>query len=96
MQETWVQSLGQEDPLEEEMATHSSILAGITSWTEEPGISESWAQLKRFSTAHSTFQFKWNRGCVGNPVEKDSELWSVEMKTVISNVCHGERIVETN
>ena len=37
MQETWVQSLGQEDPLEKEMATHSSILAGETPWTEEPG-----------------------------------------------------------
>ena len=37
MQETWVQSLGQEDPLEEEMATYSSILAWKISWTEEPG-----------------------------------------------------------
>ena len=37
MQETWVQSLGQEDPLEKEMATHSSILAWEISWTEEPG-----------------------------------------------------------
>ena len=36
MQETWVQSLGQEDPLEEEMATHSSILAWEIPWTEEP------------------------------------------------------------
>ena len=36
-QETWVQSLGQEDPLEEKMATHSSILAWIIPWTEEPG-----------------------------------------------------------
>ena len=35
--ETWVQSLGQEDPLEEEMATHSSILAWKIPWTEEPG-----------------------------------------------------------
>ena len=35
-QETWVQSLGMEDPLEEEMATHSCILARIISWTEEP------------------------------------------------------------
>ena len=32
----WVQSLGQEDPLEEEMATHSSILAWKVPWTEEP------------------------------------------------------------
>ena len=37
MQETWVQSLGQEDPLEKEMATHSSILAWRIPWTEEPG-----------------------------------------------------------
>ena len=36
-QETWVQSLGQKDPLEEEMATHSSILAWKIPWTEEPG-----------------------------------------------------------
>ena len=37
MQETWVRSLGQEGPLEKEMATHSSILAWRISWTEEPG-----------------------------------------------------------
>ena len=35
MWETWVQSLGQEDPLEKEMATHSSILAWKIPWTEE-------------------------------------------------------------
>ena len=37
MQETWVQSLDQEDPLEEEMETHSSILSWRIPWTEEPG-----------------------------------------------------------
>ena len=37
MQETPVQFLGQEDPLEEEMATHTSILAWRIPWTEEPG-----------------------------------------------------------
>ena len=37
MQETKVRSLGQEDPLEEGMATHSSILARRIQWTEEPG-----------------------------------------------------------
>ena len=37
MQETWVQSLGWEDPLEKEMATQSSILAWNIPWTEEPG-----------------------------------------------------------
>ena len=37
MRETWVQSLGPEDSLEKEMATHSSILAWRIPWTEEPG-----------------------------------------------------------
>ena len=37
MQETWVPSLGQEDPLEKEMAIHSSILAWRIPWPEEPG-----------------------------------------------------------
>ena len=37
MQETQVQSLGQEDPLEKEMATHSSVLTWQIPWTEEPG-----------------------------------------------------------
>ena len=37
MQEAQVQSLGREDPLKKEMATHSSILAWRTPWTEEPG-----------------------------------------------------------
>ena len=35
--ETWVQSLGQEDPLEKGMATHSSVLAWEIPWTKEPG-----------------------------------------------------------
>ena len=37
MWETWVRLLGREDPLEKEMATHSSILTGRIPWTEEPG-----------------------------------------------------------
>ena len=37
MRETWVRSLGWEDPLEKEMATHSSILAWGIPWTQEPG-----------------------------------------------------------
>ena len=37
MQETWLRSLGQEDPLEEERATHFSILAWKILWAEEPG-----------------------------------------------------------
>jgi len=42
MWETWVRSLGWEDPLEEDMATHSSILAWRIPWTEEPGSLHPW------------------------------------------------------
>ena len=51
MQETWVRSLGWEDLLEEEMATHSGILAWEIPWTEKPGglqsmgLQKSWTQL---------------------------------------------------
>ena len=41
MQDTWVQSLGQEDPLEKEMATHSSTLAWKIPWAEELGMLQS-------------------------------------------------------
>jgi len=44
-QEMWVRSLGQEDPLEKEMETHSSILAWRIPWTEEPGgLQPMWSQ----------------------------------------------------
>ena len=45
MQETWVRSLGQEDPLEKEIATHSSILAWRIPWREEPGRLQSMGSL---------------------------------------------------
>ena len=41
MRETWIQSLGQEDPLEKEMATHSSTLAWKIPWTEKAGTLQS-------------------------------------------------------
>jgi len=46
MQETWVQSLDQEDPLEEGMATHSSIFAWRILWTEEPGRLSPWGSQR--------------------------------------------------
>ena len=51
MQEMWVRSLGQEDPLEEEMATHSSILAYKILWTEEPGRLQSMGVEKESNTS---------------------------------------------
>ena len=58
MQETWVRSPGQEDPLEKGMATHSSILAWRIPWTEEPGGLQSIGSQRighdRSDLAHST------------------------------------------
>ena len=46
MQETWIRSLGQDDPLEKKMATHSSILAWEILWTEEHGWLQSMGQKR--------------------------------------------------
>ena len=55
MQETWVRSLGQEDPLEKEVATHSGILAWEIPWTEEPGrLQSTGLQRVRHSLATAT------------------------------------------
>ena len=59
MQETWVSSLGWEDPLEKAMAPHSSTLAWKTPWMEEPcrlqsmGVAESRTQLRDFTATLS-------------------------------------------
>ena len=50
MQETWVRSLGQEDPLEKEMVPHSGILAWKIPWTEEPGGLQSTGLQKELDT----------------------------------------------
>ena len=63
MWEIWVRSLGQEDPLEKEMATHSGTLAWKIPWTEEPGrlqsmALQSWTQLSNFTSLHSAYKLK--------------------------------------
>ena len=55
MQEMWVLSLGQEDSLEEEMATHSSIFAWKISWAEEPKGYISWGHKKSDMTEHTAY-----------------------------------------
>jgi len=58
MQETWVPTLGQEDPLEKEMANQSSILAWKIPWTEEPGgLQSTGSQRVRHDWATSPFTF---------------------------------------
>ena len=50
VQETWIRSLGQEDPLEKEVATHSSTLAWKIPWMEEPGGLQSMGSQRYFSS----------------------------------------------
>ena len=61
MQETWAQSLGWEDPLEKEMATHSSILAWKIPWTEEPEGYSPWGHKRvGHDLATKQQQQSWN------------------------------------
>ena len=77
-QGTRVQSLGQEDSLEEEMATHSRILAWEIPWTEEPGglqsmgVGKNWTQL-------SYFHFNFSRCALSHSVVSDCwrSKWAV-------------------
>ena len=64
MQETWVQSLGRKDPLEKEMATHSSILAWEIPWTEEPGRLQS---------------VEWQRGRHNSGTKQQQQRWAVTL-----------------
>ena len=57
MQETWVRSLGWEDPLEKEMAIHSNILAWRVSWMEEPGGLQSTGRKESDTTERLHFTY---------------------------------------
>ena len=65
MQGTWIQSLGQEDPLEKEMATHFSTLAWKIPWMEEPGrllvhgVVKSQTRLSDFTSLHNACWLPW-------------------------------------
>ena len=99
MQETWVKSLGLEDPLEWEMATHSSILAWEIPWTEEPGRlhvygvarSRTWLSAHTHTylcPRHSAFVFKVGKSgyCIMQHPSLNSLSWS-------SLCCSGQILV---
>ena len=65
-QETWVRSLGQEDPLEKEMATHSSILAWKIPWTEKPGRLQSVGSQRVRHDWVTSLSLSWGQGVVLN------------------------------
>ena len=90
MQETWVQSLGQEDPLEKEIATHSSILAWRIPWTEEPDELQSMG-LQRVghnwvTNAFTSFHFRFLEG----------EAWRWGRGAERENWRHGQHTLATS
>ena len=81
MQETQVQSLGREDPLEKGMATHSSILAWRSLWTEEPGGLQSMgSQRIRYNWATNTFT-------LSKSLEKYHKVLSFSFSVPLPGLC---------
>ena len=96
MRETWVQSLGWEDPLEKEMATHSSTLAWKIPWTEEPGrlqsmgsqrVRHDWAtslSLSRCSNGFSSGHiWMWELDCEESWVLNNWRFWTVLLEKTL-------------
>ena len=77
MQETWVQSLSWEDPLEKEIATHSSILIWGIPWTEEPGGLQSMGSQK----SQTTWQL--SNVPISQKMEKGSAVGQSNSSTII-------------
>ena len=73
MWETWVRSLGREDPLEKEMATHSSILAWKIPWTEEP----CWPQSMGLQRVRHDFTFHFHQ-----VILKHHQLGMIDLKVL--------------
>ena len=86
-QETWVWSLGQEDPLEEGTATPSSVLAWSISWTEEPGGLQSMG-LRRVRTEETENAHSWARDVTGA-----TELWALVTSYVLGDFPSNLRIL---
>ena len=76
MWETWVQSLGQEDPLEKEMATHSSTLAWKIPWMEKPGKLQSMGLQSRTRLSDFTFFLSF-LSLVAQMVKKPPAMWKI-------------------
>ena len=80
MQETWVPSLGLEDPLEKEMAAHSSILAWKIPWAEKPGglQSKGLQKIRTWLSTHTGQEKQW--GHVETVSKQKPEFWNLNHK----------------
>ena len=75
MQETWVRSLGWEDPLEKEMAAHSSILAWRIPWTEEPG------GLQSMGSQESDTTQRLHHHHQDSPLKVTKKTWAISSRS---------------
>ena len=79
MQETWVQSLGWEDPLEKGKATHSSILVWRIPWTEEPGgLQSTGSQRVRHDRETNTFPTQPNHSAIHLKLTERCQLTTLQ------------------
>ena len=94
MQETWVLTLGQEDPLEKKMATHSSTLAWKIPWTEEPGRLQSmWSQRVGHDWA-TLLTFIWGAGFPSVSLIKNPPAMQEPQETWVQSLGHEEPLEE--
>ena len=85
MQETWIQSLGQGDPMEEGMATHSSILAWETSWTEEGSQSRTQPSVQTHTLTRAVRKVR--EKAIPTILTHDNRvLWTQSAETDISSI----------
>ena len=103
MQETQVQSLGQEDPLEKEMATHSSILAWRIPWTEEPvGLQSMGSQRVGYDWVTNTHTQQWKRWRRENYILRQTEAEGIHHNWIFTRNAKGsssswkERMLSSN
>ena len=98
MRETWVRSLGQEDPLEKEMAIHSSTIAWKIPWTEEPGrlqsmglqrVGHNWATSHGFSSGHV---WMWELDCEESWAPKNWCFWTVVLEKTLESPLNCKEI----
>ena len=76
MQEMWVWSLGQEDPLEKEMASHSGILVWEIPWTEEPGGLQSMGLQKELDMTEWLNHNDSDKSCLNRARPSSLRLWT--------------------
>ena len=95
MQEKWIQSLGQKDPLEKEMAAHSRILAQEIQWTEEPSrLQSAWQGHKKsemIELAHTALSDVWLTQVFSSDYRNPEKVGLLKILQIISKELSWQR-----